>query len=42
MFVRSLSRRFLLIVFTPIGLLLSLLPGYHGPREWFEFFQNEW
>lgn len=42
MFIRSLPRRFFLIVFTPLGLLLSLLPGYHGPREWFEFFENEW
>ncbi len=42
MFFRKLPRRILLIVVTPFGLLLSFFPGFHGPREWFEFFVNEW
>jgi hypothetical protein len=22
---------------TPFGIFLSFFPGFHGPREWFEF-----
>lgn len=27
----------ILVLLTPFGLVLSLMPGYHGPKEWFEF-----
>jgi hypothetical protein len=40
-FLRKTALFLLFVLLTPFGLILSFMPGFNGPKEWFEFTWDE-